>query len=264
METKKIKNFNNKKAFLILSVLFLLMSFVNGFIYLNTNNVLALSNESRINIDVKEGNVVNLIYKVVDQNNNLIKSGIRFNLIDRKTNKIIATKEIENIHDDNYDGPLLIFENISFGSYVMSPSSNQTFENKDKISDLKGDMYVDTDKNYMDKQHVIKDYVVFVKNESNYRENNVDQRDLGNGTTEFIISDISNISNISNEENETKNDKKLKKVKTGDNTVINRYLFGFAVSIIFLIILLIHSKKVSLTESLNENSNLRNGVNGNE
>ena len=106
METKKIKNFNNSnnKVFLILSVLFLLMNFVNGFICFNTNNIFALSNESKIDFDVKESNVVNLIYKVVDQNNNLIESGVRFDLVDRKTNKIITTKEIENINGDNYNG----------------------------------------------------------------------------------------------------------------------------------------------------------------
>lgn len=252
METKKIKNFNNSnnKVFLILSVLFLLMNFVNGFICLNTNNIFALSNESKIDIDVKESNVVNLIYKVVDQNNNLIESGVGFDLVDRKTNKIITTKEIENIHGDNYNGPLLIFDNIPFGSYVISPSNNQTYENKDKIDNLKGDMYIDTGKNYIDKQHVVKNYVVFVKNESNYRENNVDQRDLGNGTTEFIIS---NTSNISNEENEIKNDKE---VKTGDDTRIKQYLFCFVASALFLIILLIHSNH-SKNSILNENSNLK-------
>ena len=247
------------------------MNFVNGLICLNTNNIFALSNESKIDIDVKESNVVNLIYKVVDQNNNLIESGVGFDLVDRKTNKIITTKEIENIHGDNYNGPLLIFDNIPFGSYVISPSNNQTYENYEEnygqYGSFKGDMYVDTDKNYIDKQHLLKDYVVFVKNESNYREKNVDQRDLGNGTTEFIISDTSN---ISNEENEIKNDKE---VKTGDdisNTLIKQYLFCFVASALFLIILLIssnhsnHSKNSILNEWLNANSNLRNGVNDDE
>ena len=158
---------------------------------------------SEIEISTEASTVASLMYDVKDQYGVDITENVEFILKDINDESKVYYSSIQN--------SILSFKNIPFGSYVIVPDSNKYY----------GKMYVDVDKDYLNNQHMVKDYIVY------YDENQaIDQIDKGNGTTEFI-----------------KNNENSKDTlpETGDKTNLNLYV-GLIIASLGILILLIKRK----------------------
>lgn len=159
---------------------------------------------SEIEIFTEAGTVANLIYDVKDQYGVDITENVDFILKD--------INDESKIYYSNIQNSILSFKNIPFGSYIIIPNSDKYY----------GKMYVDVDKNYLNSQHIVKDYIVY------YDENQaIDQIDKGNGVTEFIKNNDGNSMETLPE--------------TGDKTNLNLYV-GLVIASLGILILLVKRK----------------------